>query len=198
MVILYRNEVFKELPFAHSSLMKRGYKVSNYGRVVSHSIGGEDYRLIKLNIISGFNVFAYKLNQNGKIINKSVMISKAVGALFVEKKLDEDNYIIHLDYNNSNDHYTNLKWVNIQEKKQHDAKNPKIIAGRAKGLLAKTKTDGTKLTVSQVVRIKKDLKNNSKTYTLRQLAKKYKVSDMQIHRIKTGDNWKHIDELFII
>jgi hypothetical protein len=198
MVILYRNEVFKELPFAHSNLMKRGYKVSNYGRVVSHSINNEDYRLIKLNIISGFNVFAYKLNQNGKIINKSVMISKAVGALFVEKNNEEDNYIIHLDYNNSNDHYTNLKWVNLQEKTKHNAKNPKIIAGRAKGLLAKTKTDGAKLTVSQVVRIKKDLKNKAKTYTLKQLAKKYKVSDMQIHRIKTGENWKHIDELFII
>jgi hypothetical protein len=28
--------------------------------------------------------------------------------------------------------------------------------------------------------------------TLKALAKQFKVSDMQIHRIKTGENWSHV------
>lgn len=198
MVILHRDEVFEDLPFEHAKLMKRGYKISNYGRLISHTIGKEDFKLMKMNVISGFNTFRYKINENGKTLNKALMISKIIGELFVEKKSENDNYLIHLDYNNSNDHYSNLKWVSLEEKKQHDAKNPKIVAGRVKALKTKSKTDGSKLTVSQAVRIKKALKNENKNYTLRELAKKYKVSDMQIHRIKTGENWKHLDELFVI
>jgi hypothetical protein len=29
---------------------------------------------------------------------------------------------------------------------------------------------------------------------LKALAKKFHVSDMQIHRIKTGENWSHVGE----
>ena len=46
-----------------------------------------------------------------------------------------------------------------------------------------------KLTVEKVSRIKKLLRTGE---SLKDIAKKYKVSDMQIHRIKTGENWKHV------
>ena len=47
----------------------------------------------------------------------------------------------------------------------------------------------TKLTAAKVKQIKTSL---AKGKTLKELAVKFKVSDMQIYRIKTGENWGHI------
>ena len=47
----------------------------------------------------------------------------------------------------------------------------------------------SKLSEAKVLVIKKML---AKGKTLREIADKYKVSDMQIHRIKTGENWSHV------
>ena len=46
-----------------------------------------------------------------------------------------------------------------------------------------------KLTVEKVKQIKLLLSNGK---SLKAIAAKYKVSDMQIHRIKTGENWKQV------
>lgn len=198
MVINLRGEEFVEMVFENSDLLKKKYQISNYGRIISHSPNNEVFRLIKPTVSDGFNVFRYKTMIDGKIKNKSLMIGKLVGELFVEKTSIFDNYLIHLDYDNSNDHYTNLKWVNYEERMNHYKKNPKVIESRNQALETKKKTDGHKLSISDVLRIKKALNNDKRHYTLRQLAKKYKVSDMQIHRIKTGENWKHLDEFFNI
>jgi methylphosphotriester-DNA--protein-cysteine methyltransferase len=52
--------------------------------------------------------------------------------------------------------------------------------------------EGPKLTAAKVKLIKTALFKSKKQPTLKALAKKFKVSDMQIHRIKTGENWGHI------
>ena len=84
-----------------------------------------------------------------------------------------------MDYDNQNNHYKNLKWVSREEQEDHIRKNP----------LAKNRGN-QKLTLERVKLIKQKL-TDGKT-SLKALAKKYKVSDMQIHRIKTGENWGHV------
>ena len=52
--------------------------------------------------------------------------------------------------------------------------------------------EGPKLTADKVKQIKVALFKSKKQPTLKALAKKFRVSDMQIHRIKTGENWSHV------
>lgn len=47
----------------------------------------------------------------------------------------------------------------------------------------------TKLTVTKVMLLKKLLNQNK---PVRQLIKQFKITDMQVYRIKPGENWKHV------
>ena len=54
------------------------------------------------------------------------------------------------------------------------------------------KKKGLKLTVGQVKQIKATLSNPHRKITNRGLAQKYKVSEMQIYRIKRGELWRNV------
>jgi hypothetical protein len=71
------------------------------------------------------------------------------------------------------------------EKELHQFKNPVFIESK------KNKKTSYKLTEGKVKIIKKQLKNNRTRITM--IAKRFGVSDMQIHRIKTGENWGHVE-----
>ena len=59
-------------------------------------------------------------------------------------------------------------------------------------LIRMTPEEGPKLTADKVKKIKLALFRSKKQPTLKMLAKQFKVSDMQIHRIKIGENWGHV------
>jgi hypothetical protein len=48
-----------------------------------------------------------------------------------------------------------------------------------------------KLKESQVKMIKKKLQAGKST--LKTIAQQFGITDMQVHRIKTGENWSHVD-----
>jgi DNA-binding Xre family transcriptional regulator len=48
------------------------------------------------------------------------------------------------------------------------------------------------LNEDQVIELKKTLLDPNRKIRLKVLAKQYGVSEMQLHRIKTGQNWGHI------
>jgi DNA invertase Pin-like site-specific DNA recombinase len=52
-----------------------------------------------------------------------------------------------------------------------------------------SKTVGLKLTAVQVKTIKDMIKNPKRKLTYKQIADKYKVSEMTLYRIKSGENW---------
>ena len=54
------------------------------------------------------------------------------------------------------------------------------------------KTTGLKLNASQVKTIKNILKDPKRTITYKQLAARYKVSEMTLYRIRSGENWGRI------
>ena len=92
---------------------------------------------------------------------------------------------IHVDHKKDNNKATNLKWVKHEEQIEHAKKDPNV-------LVRMNPDEGPKLTADKVKKIKLALFKSKKQPTLKALAKLFKVSDMQIHRIKTGENWAHV------
>lgn len=75
-----------------------------------------------------------------------------------------------------------------EENAAHQQSSPYVIAEQ-KMRKTRVRKSGLKLDSSQVMLIKKQLKRGIPN---RRIAKNFKVSEMQIHRIKTGENWSHI------
>jgi hypothetical protein len=97
-----------------------------------------------------------------------------------------------LDYCRSNDHFTNLKWATEEERLVHAQKSPLVIKARQNRIEPATAMNGHKLTVTRVMLIKKLLANPKQTTRLKMIAKQFGVSEMQIRRIKSGENWGYI------
>jgi DNA invertase Pin-like site-specific DNA recombinase len=54
------------------------------------------------------------------------------------------------------------------------------------------KSDGRKLTSTKVIHLKKLLSNPDQKNRIKMLAKQFGISEMQVYRIKRGENWSHI------
>jgi predicted DNA binding protein len=74
----------------------------------------------------------------------------------------------------------------------HAKASPFVIEAKKKLIEHKIKSDGNKLTVTEVMRLKKKLLDPNRKTRLKIIAKKFGVSEMTLHRIKTGENWGHI------
>lgn len=126
-----------------------------------------------------------------RTVHKHFFIHRLVAQYFLPTPKSEAIVVGHLDYNKSNNHVSNLKWMTPEENKIHTEQSPYVIAEKKarKYQLKKNRKDGWKLDSTQVMRIKILLKKGK---TLREIAKHFNVSDMQIHRIKTQKNWAEV------
>ncbi len=115
-------------------------------------------------------------------------VHRFVATAFVERPSPEHSNVIHIDYNNQNNHCNNLKWVTHEELTFHNNNNERIIKDREsrKGRFNK----GNKLNETKVVALKNALvrgKTSTKT-----LSKQFGVSEAQIRHIKRGGSWAHV------
>jgi len=175
------NEVWKDYigkSEVHQWKDSQKFRVSNYGRVISLR-SGEPY-LLKLGRISEFPVVSGIKCKDGK--SRSFYVHHAVAELFLPTKQPDQDRIIHIDFDKGNNVYSNLKWANKAEWWAQQDKNPKVIA-------AKVRRTYSKLTEAKVAIIKRKLFDPNRKTRLKMLAKQYGVSEMQLHRIKTGENW---------
>jgi hypothetical protein len=161
------------------------YAVSNYGRVIKFKKHLPDGFLLNLSRQEGFPI--WRKIMNGEYY--AVLIHRLVAKYFLPKPTGKQKFIIHLDYNKENNHYKNLKWATQEEVTKHAKKNPAVIKAKKDRLKNIGNGYNTKLNEVKVKQIRSSLKQGK---TLKQLAVKYKVSDMQIYRIKTGENWGHV------
>lgn len=162
------------------------YAVSNYGRIVKFKKGWQDGSLLNLSRQQGFPIWRKILN--GEYY--AVLTHRLVAKYFLTAPSGKQKFVIHLDFDKENNHYKNLQWATQEEVTHHASKNPAVI--RAKKIMRQTISNGgynTKLSEAKVKFIKASL---AKGKTLKELAVKFKVSDMQIYRIKIGENWGHI------
>lgn len=136
-----------------------------------------------------------KLNNkltNKNTINFALLFHKAVAELFLPIPTDkEKKFIIHKDFVKTNNAAENLDWATKEELDERLTKHPKMVLREFKKQFVDfgPQVTSSKLTEMEVLLIKKRLKRGD---SLKKLATKFNVSDMQIHRIKTGENWSHV------
>jgi len=168
-------EIWKEIPYTDHK-----YEVSNYGRVRSYCQNQQTGKILKPSKIGGFYVVSLKVK--GK--SRHFLVHKLVAECFVPKEKESDEAVIHLDWNKTNNYYKNLKWVSKAE--CYDRMHKKLQEERKKKGKVVTYS---KLKPEEVALIKSMLDRGIKQ---KLIAKMFCVSEMQITRIKKGENWKEI------
>lgn len=178
---LLPDEELKKITFAKQT-KSRDYYISNQGRLFSMHKITEVKKLMKSALTKrGYPKVSLKLEGG----YESVYIHKAVAEAFVERPSEEHQYIIHIDFNRSNNKAENLKWVSEFAQKEYIKKRGEIFE-------YKKSTGGGyfKLTAPQVSLIKKALLNGKTRKKM--LAKRFGVTSTQIKRIERGENWANV------
>ena len=109
--------------------------------------------------------------------------------IFLKKASPRHKYVIHQNHNKLDNNIKNLRWATLDQMMAHQQYSPAKIAYKEKQA---NKTEGLKLTATQVKKIKTILNNKNRNITIKQLAQKYNVSEMTMYRIKSGENWGRI------
>lgn len=172
------NEQWKEY-FEEGWLETDRYLISNYGRIKRRKYGSEEFTLNKGSILNGYTTISGRRASDKKTVNR--YLHKVIGDLFL-RRLEKQDYVIHLDYNKLNNKANNLRWATGEEKNAHLKKDPARI----------NRKTNTKLTETQVIRLKRILNDPNRKTRLKLIAKQFGVSEMQLHRIKTGENWSEV------
>ncbi len=168
------------------------YAVSNHGRLKSFDTDIKAGRILKGALTEGFLFLRYKRFTNGVAKNYHVSVHKMIAELFIPKDSDDQEYVLHLDYDKINNQLYNLKWATYAEMRAHGLKSPAVKEAFKKLQEFNIKRDGPKLTSTQVIRIKLKMKRQGDKFSVRKTAKEFNVTEMQIYRIKWGENWGHI------
>jgi hypothetical protein len=116
--------------------------------------------------------------------NYHSLVHKLVADYFLKKPSENQTIVAHLDYDKLNNRASNLKWMTHAENVIHQRSSPYVIADKENRRQRASKT--SKLSLTKVMLLKK-LLNEGKP--VKSLVKQFKVSDMQIYRIKSGENW---------
>jgi hypothetical protein len=187
MVRLYPGERFEELAIDYP--LKFRYAVSNRGRLLSFTERFEGGQLLKGGDSRGRKTFKYNTFENGKRGSRVFFVYKLVAQHFLPKPSDAHQYVLHLNYKLDNDHVTNLRWATYEEQQAHLKKNPNVIRSKRMLIEHNLHADGRKLTVTKVIHLKKLLQDPKRKTRLKMLAKQFGISEMQVCRIKSGENW---------
>lgn len=132
----------------------------------------------------------FERNLKKRTINHHFLIHRLVATYFLPEPKPEETIVGHLDYDKLNNRVTNLKWMTPIENRKHQDKSPHVIAEKKwRKYTQKPRQNGHKLTSTQVIHIKLQLKRKR---PIKQIAKQFNISEMQVWRIKSGENWQHI------
>ena len=189
-ISIYPNEVFKEITLPDK--LKLRYAVSNKGRLISFENDITFGKELKGAISDGYKLLKYKLFNDGKITYKHFFISKLVAENFIKKTSEDQTYVLHLDRKRDNDDYRNLRWANREKMLEFSRKSPFVIQAKKNLKEHNLKSDRRKLTVTKVIHIKKLLAKPDQRTRIKMIAKQFGVSEMQIRRIKSGENWSQV------
>ncbi len=156
------------------------YWVSNYGRVKSFLVNKKDGALLKYAVVKNFR-FVNLTTAKGK--HKTTFVHKLVASVWLEKPSEKYTIVTHLDRNLKNNHVSNLQWLTPEEAgKRNGEFFKKIFTGKK----LPGERHHTKLKEQDVVQLKKMLQ---KGIPQSKIAKLFCISEMQVTRIKRGENW---------
>lgn len=175
------DEEWKDLSLENLSDQSK-YKISNYGRVISYYYYPEG-KLLKLSNPNGYKVLAIHTKEGRKMY---LYVHKLVAKYFVGEPKEGQTVVIHKDNNRLNNHSRNLMWASERERFYH---NLKFDKGWFKG---RKERAWSKLTESEVKIIKRKLNEPKRKTKIKVIARQFGVSEMQISRIKSGENWGNV------
>ena len=176
-------EIWKQMQFSGYKNLKKKYAVSNHGRAASYVESvAKDGNLLNGSITSGYRTLNLHV-ENG---SGTIYLHREVAKLFCKKKSPKAKFVVHINHKKQDNSAKNLKWATQQEVGEHQQQSPLKIAYKKRQA---NRTVGLKLTAVQVKTIKDVIKNPKRKLTYKQLAQKYKVSEITLYRIKSGENW---------
>lgn len=182
------NEKWKEISFPPKSKPGKRYFVSNQGRLASSKGKFEEATILRTHTTpQGYVAFSMRIKGD----NKKMLVHREVAKAFYGKPTAKQAYVIHLDYKKANNKLKNLKWATKEVQKAHEMKSPNVIKARLKRLNDPA-TRGHKLTVGKAKELKKKILDKNRKVSFSKLAIQYKVSEMQIYRIKRGELWRRV------
>lgn len=182
-----KNEVWKPVKSLEKFGFQKKYAVSNLGRFASYENEILSGSLLNGSTLEGYKVIRMRVNQK----SKTFMLHHFVAECFCSKKSPQYNKVIHLNYNKSDNNSKNLAYVTYKQMLAHHKENPAIIAVRSMRTFGSS--EGHKLNAKKVAQIKKIINNPKRKLLLREIAIKFGISEMQLYRIKRGENWSHVN-----
>ncbi len=192
MIRIFPTEEWKEFEVEVGFKPQKRYAISNYGRLAKFSEKIEDGQLLKGAMKGSYKIFSYMVKIGNKDYNRFRYLRKLVAENFLQKKSEDQVYVLYLDYNKNNNFVGNLKWATRQEMLAHRRKNPLIIEGIIKFTPGPGKNNSYKLNIEKVKIIKRKLLDPNRKTRMKMLARHYGVSEMQLYRIKSGENWGEV------
>ena len=184
-------EQWKEFPMGYKSKFR--YAISNHGQLRSFSDDIGNGQLLKCGNVEGYKILRFKVLRGQTAVYKHLLIHKLVATVFLPDKSDKQTYVLHLDYDKSNNRIDNLQWATQKEMIEHRKKNPSVIRGHQRTVeRIRQSGKGHKLTATKVQFLKKKLLDPNYKTSLKILARQFGVSQMALSRIRRGENWAHI------
>lgn len=178
----YLPEKWANIKFEENISEKETYQISTHGRVKSLKVNPESGMIIKLFKVNNYQRLPL-IQKNGK--RTARYIHKLVAQTFIKKTNDSQRFVIHIDYDKDNNNISNLMWATKKEKEKHQFSNPKYKN-------PSNRIRYSKLNEGRVKMIKRKLNDPNRKTRLKIIAKQFGISEMQLHRIKTGENWGYV------
>jgi uncharacterized protein (UPF0305 family) len=178
-------EIWKQITALKGKTTKN-YGVSNLGKLCSFEKSLNDKTIINLGDNNGFPVTTVRVNK------KSIALfpHREVANYFIKKSNPKYKFVLHLDHNKSNNEVSNLKWASQEQQSEHNKSNP--VVKNAISQRISTGAMSKKLSEAKVIKLKTEIYNPKRKLTLKQLAEKYDIAEMNLYRIKSGVFWYHI------
>jgi NUMOD4 motif len=181
-------ELWKPLQFPGWKQLRNKYALSSHGRIASFKNDVlQDGKLLQGSITTGYKTL--NLHRPGN--NGTLYIHREIARLFNKKPSLKHKYVIHLNHDKTDNSFKNLAWATLDKMIDHQQKSPAKVAYKK---VQSNRTVGLKLSAAQVKSIKKTLDNPKRNITIKKLAEKFKVSEMTMYRIKSGENWGRIKQ----
>ncbi|MFN4083949.1 MAG: NUMOD4 domain-containing protein [Bacteroidia bacterium] len=188
MIKYLKGEIWKPVRNLEKYNFNKHYAVSNLGRFASYENDlQKDGTLLNGSVLEGYRVFRMRIKNK----SKTFMLHHFVAECFCERKSNVHSKVIHLNYNKADNKASNLQLVTYKQMLVHHRENPAVLAVRSRKTFGETK--GHKLTAKKVIQIKKQLNNPNRKLKLKDIAANFNISEMQLYRIKRGENWAHVN-----
>lgn len=181
------NEKWKQIEFPKKVKLQKKYMISNTGKVASYIDSPKKAQTLKPKHVENFKCISLRILG----VKKSLFIHRLVANAFVRQPSAKHSFVLHLDHNRGNNFASNLKWATPEQQIEHRKNSPAFKKALKKRILI-TGHFSKVLNEAKVKKLKEEIFNPKRKRTLKQIAKAYKTSEMNVYRIKKGEFWYQI------